>query len=170
VRDGDAVASLSPSEIFEVDFQIDFKDAAIGHQHKVLNMANGAFVRELSNCRTFCSQRDIAAMHASGMALGGNLNNAIVFDGDSILTPGGVRYADEAVRHKMLDAIGDLALAGTPLFGRYSGNRAGHALTNMLLRELFSRQDAFRMIICDHNAAQRLPGVGVSRVDIPVAA
>jgi len=170
VRHGTAYAKISPSESFEIEFQIDFEDAAIGQQKKHLNMANGAFVSELCNSRTFCRQSDVDEMRASGLALGGNLKNAIVVDGDEILTPGGLRYSDEAVRHKMLDALGDLALAGTPMFGKYTGYRAGHTLTNKLLRELFSRPDAFVMTICDEQTARRLPGVGVRRVDIPVAA
>lgn len=170
VREGDAVARLSPSQSFEIDFHIDFKDAAIGRQDKTLNMANGAFVRELCDSRTFCRQSDVEEMHANGLALGGTISNAVVVDGDSILTPGGLRYDDEAVRHKMLDALGDLALSGAPLLGRYTGTRAGHALTNKLLRALFARPDAYRMVVCDDSTALRLPGVGVQRTDIPAVA
>ena len=101
-------------------------------------MANGAFVRELSDSRTFCRQSDVDAMRANGLALGGTLENAVVFEGERVLSPGGLRHADEPVRHKMLDAVGDLALAGGPILGRYTGERAGHALTNRLLRALFA--------------------------------
>jgi len=87
-----------------------------------------------------------------------------------VMTPGGMRYQDEAVRHKMLDALGDLALAGAPLLASYSGYRAGHALTNKLVRALFADPDAFEMVQCDEDTALRLPGVGVCRADIPVAA
>ena len=170
VRDGEAVARLSPSDIFEISFHIQFEDAAIGQQEKRLNMANGAFVKELCNSRTFCRQSDIDAMHENGLALGGTLANAVVVDGASVMTPGGMRYQDEAVRHKMLDALGDLALAGAPLLASYSGYRAGHALTNKLVRALFADPDAFEMVQCDEDTALRLPGVGVCRADIPVAA
>jgi len=170
VRAGDAVARLEPSNTFEIEFRIDFEDAAIGQQQKSLNMANGAFVRELCDSRTFCRQSDVDTMRANGLAQGGTLANAIVVDGDTILSPGGLRHADEAVRHKMLDALGDLSLAGAPLFGRYTGHRAGHALTNRLLRALFARPDAYRMILCGPEAARRLPGVGVLRADIPAVA
>lgn len=170
VRDGDATARLSPSDQFEIEFHIEFDDAAIGRQSKYLNMANGAFVRELSNSRTFCRHSDIESMRANGLARGGSLRNAVVVDGENILTPGGLRHADEAVRHKMLDALGDLALAGAPIFGRYSGHRAGHALTNKLLRALFARPTAFQMVICDEHAALGLPGVGVRDADIPAVA
>ena len=109
-------------------------------------------------------------MHANGLALGGTLSNAVVVDGETVLSPGGLRHHDEAVRHKMLDALGDLALAGTPIFGRYYGRRAGHALTNKLLRALFAQPDAYRMVVCDDRAALRLPGVGVRHADIPAVA
>jgi UDP-3-O-[3-hydroxymyristoyl] N-acetylglucosamine deacetylase len=168
VREGEAVARLEPSEMLQIDFCIDFEDAAIGHQEKSLNMSNGAFVRELCDSRTFCRQADVDAMRANGLALGGNLENAVVFQGDLVLSPGGLRYADEPVRHKMLDALGDLALAGGPILGRYTGHRAGHAMTNRLLRALFARPDAWEFVECGLPTGQKLPGVGVLRSDIPV--
>ena len=167
VRDGEAVARLEPSEMLEIDFRIDFTDAAIGSQNKSLNMANGAFVRELSDSRTFCRNSDVIAMQKLGLALGGTLENAVVFDGDQILNPGGLRYADEPVRHKMLDALGDLALAGGPLLGRYTGIRAGHALTNRLLRALFATPGAWRIDDCSAHTGGKLPGVGVHQGDLP---
>jgi len=170
LREGTALARLEPAEDFEISFRIEFADAAIGAQEKRLNMANGAFVRELCDSRTFCLQRDIAAMRARGLALGGSFENAVVVDGARVLSPGGLRYADEAVRHKMLDALGDLSLAGAPLFGRYVGIRAGHALTNRLLRALFERPGAFEEVECDAAAARRLPGVGIARSDFPAVA
>jgi UDP-3-O-[3-hydroxymyristoyl] N-acetylglucosamine deacetylase len=171
VREGPALARLEPAETLEIDFEIDFADAAIGHQRKRLSMANGAFLRELSDCRTFCRQADVEAMLAQGLALGGNPGeNAVVFDGDKVLSPGGLRRADEPVRHKMLDALGDLALAGAPILGRYTGNRAGHAMTNRLLRALFADPTAFRLIECDPARRRLLPGTGVNRDDIPAVA
>ena len=167
VREGEAVARLEPSDMLEIDFRIDFDDAAIGRQERRLNMSNGAFVRELSDCRTFCRQADVDAMHARGLALGGTLENAVVFDGDRILSPGGLRRADEPVRHKMLDALGDLALAGGPLLGRYTGERAGHAMTNKLLRALFADPEAYRIEGCGGRVGEKLPGVGVNRADLP---
>ena len=170
VRDGDAVARLDPSDTMEMDFRIDFADVAIGQQHKTMSLANGAFVRELCDSRTFCRQTDVDAMRAKGLALGGNLRNAVVFEGDRVLTPGGLRHADEPVRHKMLDALGDLALAGGPMLARYTGVRAGHALTNQLLRALFATPGAFAMVDCGPLAGLQLPGVGVHRADIPAVA
>ncbi|MDM7931946.1 UDP-3-O-acyl-N-acetylglucosamine deacetylase [Tabrizicola sp.] len=168
VRDGDAVARLDPADMLEIDFRISFEDAAIGTQTRRLNMANGAFVRELCDSRTFCRQVDVDAMRQAGLALGGTMENAVVFRGDKVLSPGGLRHADEPVRHKMLDALGDLALAGGPILGRYTGDRAGHALTNRLLRALFADPEAWRMVDCGPQTLGKLPGVGVHVGDLPL--
>ena len=170
VRDGAASARLSPADGLKIDFEIEFDDAAIGHQRKTLSMANGAFVRELSASRTFCRKSDVDAMQANGLALGGTFDNAVVVDGDRILSPGGLREADEPVRHKMLDALGDLALAGGPILGLYTGERAGHAMTNRLLRALFAQPQAWRSVRCDAATEANLPGVGVKPADLPVLA
>lgn len=165
-----ARATLSPSDRLRIEFHIDFEDAAIGRQSKMLDMANGAFARELCDSRTFCRRADVDAMRSSGLALGGTLDNAVVVDGDAVLTPGGLRHADEAVRHKMLDALGDLALAGGPILGHYTGIRAGHALTNTLLRALFETPGAARMVVCDAQTSDRLPGAGLVMAEIPQVA
>jgi UDP-3-O-[3-hydroxymyristoyl] N-acetylglucosamine deacetylase len=170
VREGNAVARLEPSDMLEIDFRIDFAEAAIGQQSKKLNMANGAFVRELSDSRTFCRNSDVIAMRERGLALGGTLENAVVFEGDQVLSPGGLRHSDEPVRHKMLDALGDLALAGAPILGRYTGVRAGHAMTNRLLRKLFATPGAWMEQNCEGLAGGKLPGVGVHRGDLPARA
>ncbi|MCM2560693.1 UDP-3-O-acyl-N-acetylglucosamine deacetylase [Lutimaribacter sp. EGI FJ00015] len=161
VRRGDAWARLDPAATLTIDFHIDFTDPAIGRQHKVLNMSNGSFVRELCDSRTFCRKADVDTMRANGLALGGTFENAVVVDGDRVLSPGGLRHRDEAVRHKMLDALGDLSLAGAPLFAAYTGHRAGHALTNDLLRALFDRPLSWRWVTCDAAMSARLPGAGV---------
>ena len=168
VRDGLAVARLEPADMLEIDFRIDFAEAAIGHQERRLNMSNGAFVRELSDSRTFCRQSDVEAMQANGLALGGTLENAVVFEGDKVLSPGGLRHSDEPVRHKMLDALGDLSLAGGPILGRYTGVRAGHAMTNRLLRALFADKTAFRLVNVSEMTGQKLPGMGVHVGDLPM--
>jgi UDP-3-O-[3-hydroxymyristoyl] N-acetylglucosamine deacetylase len=165
-REGDAFARLEPAEGLEMDFAIEFTDAAIGRQRRVANLANGRFVRELCDSRTFCRQADVDAMRAAGLALGGTYDNAVVVDGDVVLSPGGFRHADEAVRHKMLDALGDLYLAGAPILARYTGERAGHMLTNRLLRTLFATPGAVRFVECDTNLAARLPGMGVNVADL----
>lgn len=170
VRSGDAWARLEPNENLTIDFSIQFEDAAIGVQRKKLNMSNGSFVRELCDSRTFCRQADVDAMREQGLALGGTLENAVVVDGEDVLSPGGLRHRDEAVRHKMLDALGDLALAGAPIIGAYTGNRAGHAMTNDLLCKMMREPGAFRMIVCDGATAARLPGAGVHLGEIPAVA
>lgn len=171
VRDGNATATIAPCDTLRIDFEIDFTDAAIGHQKKSLVMNNGSFARELCDSRTFCRHADVVAMQANGLALGGSAGeNAVVFDGDAVLSPGGLRHADEPVRHKMLDALGDLALAGAPLLGHYTGVRAGHSLTNTLLRALFATPGAVRMVNCDADIAARLPGHGLVWDEIPAVA
>ncbi|WP_336097004.1 UDP-3-O-acyl-N-acetylglucosamine deacetylase [Roseovarius sp. CH_XMU1461] len=170
VRRGDAVARLSPHKTLLIDFAIDFADAAIGVQRKRLNMSNGSFVRELSDSRTFCRKADIDEMLANGLARGGTMDNAVVVDGDKVLSPGGLRHQDEAVRHKMLDALGDLALAGAPILGHYEGSRAGHALTNELLRVLFATPGAVEWVTCDAAMEAELPGAGVHWGEVPQVA
>ncbi len=165
-----AKARLDPADTLEINFHIDFADEAIGVQDKHLKMANGAFVRELSDCRTFCRKSDVDAMRENGLALGGTYDNAVVVDGDAVLSPGGLRHDDEPVRHKMLDALGDLYLAGAPILGRYTGEKAGHALTNKLLRKLFATRGAWAYVTVDHETAARLPGAGVSQRDLAVCA
>lgn len=163
-------ARLSPADTFTMSFHIDFQDAAIGSQDKQLVLSNGTFVRELCDSRTFCRQSDVDTMRANGLALGGTLENAVVVDGDKVLSPGGMRHSDEPVRHKMLDALGDLALAGAPIIGHYTGHRAGHSMTNMLLHALFNTPGALRLVECDAADAARLPGVGVVPQDMPAVA
>lgn len=169
-NDHGAIARLDPADLFEIAFDIDFTDAAIGRQSKTLTLANGSFVKELCDCRTFCRQADVDAMRKAGLALGGSYDNAVVVDGASVLSPGGLRRSDEPVRHKMLDALGDLALAGAPILARYHGVKAGHALTNTLLRALFTDPTAWRHEVCAPEIAARLPGIGVSTRDLPRAA
>ncbi len=171
VSDGEASASLAPDNTLRIDFEIDFEDAAIGQQHKSLVMSNGSFARELCDSRTFCLQSDVDEMQANGLALGGTPGeNAVVFNAGQVISPGGLRHRDEPVRHKMLDALGDLALAGAPLIGRYTGVRAGHSLTNTLLRELFATPGAVRMVVCDSDMVARLPGYGLIWDEIPAVA
>jgi len=140
---GGRFAELAPAKRFEMDFRIDFEDPAIGVQHKSMALVNGTFVAELSDCRTFGRLSDVERLRAAGLGLGGSLQNAIVIDDGRVLNPEGLRRPDEFVRHKMLDAIGDLALAGAPIIGRYSADKAGHEITNLLLRELFARPDTW---------------------------
>lgn len=146
---GPASASLFPATGgagLELDFRIDFPDAAIGRQAVALSLDPARFADELAGCRTFVRLAEIEALRRAGLARGGDLSNAVVVDGARVLNPGGLRRPDEFVRHKMLDAVGDLALAGMPLIGRYVGDRAGHGVTNDLLRALFADRDAFEIV------------------------
>ena len=170
VRQGEAVARLDPADGLIIDFTIDFAEGAIGRQTKRLDMANGTFLRELFDSRTFCRQSDVDAMRAAGLGLGGSYANAVVVEGARVLTPGGLRHPDEPVRHKMLDALGDLATAGAPLLARYTGLRAGHALTNALLRALFADPANYRRIACTEAQARRLPGVALGPADLAAVA
>lgn len=170
VRHGDAFARLDPADSLEMRFHIDFPDEAIGAQNKSMTLANGSFVRELCDSRTFCRQADVAAMRAQGLALGGTYENAVVVEGAQVLSPGGLRHADEAVRHKMLDALGDLALAGAPILGRYTGVKAGHGITNMLLHALFADPLAVRMETCDAPTTAILPGAHLQKSDLRLVA
>ncbi len=166
-----AHARLEPAPALSIAFEIDYpQDAAIGRQAKDLEMCNGAFVRELSDSRTFCRQADVAAMQASGLALGGSYENAVVFEGARVLSPGGLRHSDEPVRHKMLDAMGDLAVAGAPILGRYVGWRAGHLLTGRLLRALMADPEAYEWMTLTAEDAHALPGAGLSSGDLQHAA
>ena len=168
-REG-AKASIAPAEGLEIEFHIDFEDDAIGSQTKVLDMRNGSFARELCDSRTFCRRTDVEAMRENGLALGGTLDNAVVVQGDEVLTPGGFRHTDEAVRHKMLDALGDLYLAGGPILGRFVGEKSGHSMTNTLLRKLFETPGAIRPVLCTPEQAARLPGQGLVWDEIPEVA
>jgi UDP-3-O-[3-hydroxymyristoyl] N-acetylglucosamine deacetylase len=165
-EEGGAMAELLPAPELSIAFEIDFPGTAIGRQDGALGMANGAFLRELADCRTFCRLAEVEAMQSAGLALGGSLENAIVVDGMRILNPGGLRRADEFVRHKMLDALGDLALAGAPIIGAYRAVRGGHATTNRLLRRLFDTPGAWRLVNVDTRRAARLPGAGIGPEDL----
>ena len=154
VSKGDAFAELSPLDHFEIDFTIEFPDTIIGHQSADLDMRNGNFVHDLADCRTFCRVEDVEGMRAAGRALGGSLENALVIDGDHYQNAEGPRRVDECVRHKMLDALGDLMLAGAPILGQYRGYKAGHSLTNLLLREVFATPGAVNL---RHASAAELP-------------
>ena len=163
-------ARLSPFKRPEMEYFIDFDDLVIGKQSKILNMSNGSFVKELCSSRTFCSNKDVEIMQRNGLALGGTYSNAVVVDGDKVLSPGGMRFQDEAVRHKMLDAFGDLALAGAPILGKYEGHKAGHFITNSLLRKLFSKPDCYVIENCCEDVFNLLPGSGVNLAEFTAVA
>lgn len=145
VIDGDKRATLRPADGFEVAFEIVFDSAAIGRQSVDMAMDEQAFREELADCRTFGFLRDVEALRAMGLARGGSMDNCVVIDGDRVLNPEGLRRPDEFVRHKALDAIGDLYVLGGPMLGRFEGVCAGHGLNNALVRALLARPDAWRL-------------------------
>ncbi len=147
VENGQSHAALRPSPIgLDLSVSIDFAAPAIGRQALSMRLSAAAFRAELARARTFALVEDVSALRASGLALGGSLDNAVVVDGAAVLNPGGLRMPDEFVRHKMLDAVGDLALAGGVLRGRYVAHRAGHTLNNQLLRALFADEANWRVV------------------------
>ncbi|MDE2006589.1 MAG: UDP-3-O-acyl-N-acetylglucosamine deacetylase [Rhodospirillales bacterium] len=141
VEDGEGFAELRPvaaADGLDMRLSIDFAAAAIGRQDIALRLSPASFRAELAAARTFAQANEIAALRAAGLARGGSLENAVVVDGDAVLNPGGLRMEREFARHKLLDAVGDLALAGVELRGRFVAHRSGHALNNRLLRALFA--------------------------------
>lgn len=145
VVDGDKRAALKPADRFEVAFEIRFDSKAIARQAVDLVMDETAFRNELADCRTFGFLHEVEALRAMGLARGGSMENAVVIDGDRVLNPEGLRRPDEFVRHKALDAIGDLYVLGMPVIGRFEGVLAGHGLNNALVRALVARPQAFRV-------------------------
>ena len=145
VRDGDKLARLEPFFGFKLDFMIDFKHPAVDKtgQHCVVDFAEQAYRSEIGRARTFGFAHEVEALREIGLARGGSLDNAIVLDEHRILNNEELRYDDEFVRHKILDAIGDLYLAGHPIVGSYIAKKSGHALNNALLRKLFEDPTAF---------------------------
>ncbi len=141
-----ARASLAPSPYPSMDFVLDFDNPAIGHQEKSWRLTDGAFKVELARARTFGFAEEVERLRKAGLIRGGSLDNAVVIGDDRVLNREGLRFGDEFVRHKMLDALGDLYLAGAPIEGRFSGLRSGHALNNQLLRTLFADRDAWMLV------------------------
>lgn len=146
VEQGEAFAELRPCPFaFDMALSIAFDAPAIGRQALTLRLTAESFRAELARARTFTLVGEVAQMRAAGLAQGGSLDNAVVVDGARVLNPGGLRMNDEFVRHKLLDAVGDLALAGAPLLGRFVAHRTGHALNNRLLRALFADPANWRL-------------------------
>lgn len=138
IVDGDKSACLEPASGFSLDYQIDFSNPVIGRQSMTVNLTDGVFKDEISRARTFGFLHEAEALWAAGLAKGASLDNAVVVSGDRILNEDGLRFDDECVRHKILDAVGDLYMAGAPILGHYAGQRASHALNNKVLRALFA--------------------------------
>ena len=143
VREGKRWARLSPADGLRIDFEIEYDNALISRQVCRFAAGDGAFKAELSRSRTFGFAHEVEALHGLGLARGASLDNAVVVSGDKVLNANGLRYADEFVRHKVLDTVGDLYLAGSPLKGHLEGFCSGHALNHRLLRELFETDGAW---------------------------
>ena len=149
IEEGDKWVRFEPYEGFKVSFSIDFKHPAIQgrSQYSEIDFSSTSFVREVSRARTFGFMNQIEELRANNLALGGSLNNAIVMDEYRILNEDGLRYEDEFVKHKILDAIGDLYLLGSSLIGAFSAHKAGHALNNKILRKLLADESAWEEVI-----------------------
>jgi len=154
VTEGDKRAVLSPADRFEMVFEILFDTPAIGRQRIELAVDEQSFRKELADCRTFGFLAEVDALRAAGLARGASLDNVVVFDGDAVVNPAGLRRPDECVRHKALDAVGDLYLLGAPLIGRFEGIYAGHSLNNAVVRALLARPDAWRLTSLEQELAR----------------
>lgn len=146
VESRDASAALSPSESLEFDFVIEFDTAAIGTQHLFWPFSTRGFRRDIAPARTFGFVHELDTLLKAGLAKGASLDNTLAIDGALLRNPERLRFPDEFVRHKILDAVGDLALADAPVIGRFEGRRSGHALNNRLLRAVFSDPANFEFV------------------------
>lgn len=145
ITSGSRRMSLRPSDETTIELEIDFESAAIARQSCFFTMSEAAFKAEIARARTFGFEHEVAQLRAAGLARGGSLDNAVVISGNRVLNTEGLRYGDEFVRHKVLDCIGDLYLAGAPILGHVAARRSGHAINNQLLRKLFADRRAWRV-------------------------
>lgn len=146
LKDGDKEIILSPADGQYFGFEIEFGSKAIGRQKYTWQMRGKTFAKEIAAARTFGFLHEVEALRKMGLARGGSLDNAIVVDGDNVMNPDGLRFKNEFVRHKILDAVGDLYLAGAQLMGHYHGVKAGHAMNNRILHTLFADASAFEFV------------------------
>lgn len=148
VKDGPKTAALLPVDDygFYLDATIDFKAEAIGRQRKMLELTENSFFREIAFARTFGMMAELRQLHSMGLGQGASMENAIAVEDDKVLNPEGLRVKDEFVRHKILDAIGDLALIGAPVIGRYVSEQPGHSINNLLVREVLKNEDAWDVV------------------------
>ncbi len=146
VINDDSSVELKPNKQFSIDFEIDFPSKLISRQSCQLQLINGNYKSDIASARTFGFEKDVDTLRSKGLALGGSLNNAVVVGNNKILNKEGLRFKDEFVRHKILDSIGDLYLAGAPIQGYFFGHKSGHYLNNLLLKSLFSDDTNFEYI------------------------
>ncbi|NLG60149.1 MAG: UDP-3-O-acyl-N-acetylglucosamine deacetylase [Gammaproteobacteria bacterium] len=154
VRDGDKIARFEPYDGFRLGFTIEFNHPAIpvSESRAEVEFSTEAYIREVSRARTFGFMRDLEFMRERNLGLGGSMDNAIVLDEFRVLNEDGLRYANEFVRHKILDAIGDLYLAGYPILGAFEGFKSGHALNNKLVRALLAEESAWEIVTFPESA------------------
>lgn len=157
VEDGDKWAEITPSDGFCLDLTIDFNHPAMDRelQHFHLDFSGKSFVKELARARTFCFMRDVEYMHAHNLALGGSLENAVVLDDYRVINPEGLRYPNEFVKHKMLDAVGDLYMNGHSILGSFKAYKTGHKLNNMLLRAVLADASNYELIAIEGRTEQQ---------------
>jgi len=146
VENDDSSVELKPNNQFSIDFEIDFPSKFVSKQSCQLQLVNGNYKTDIASARTFGFERDVDMLRSNGLALGGSLDNAVVVGETKILNSDGLRFKDEFVRHKILDSIGDLYLAGAPIQGYFLGNKSGHYLNNLLLRSLFADKNNYEYI------------------------
>ena len=168
-HDGGFAEFLPAESGFRLDVEIDFKSPAIGRQRRVFDLDPATFRRDIARARTFGFVSDVQALWRAGYALGSSLENSVAIDGDAILNPEGLRYADEFVRHKALDAVGDLSLAGSPIIGVYRTYRPGHKLNAMALEALFEHRSAYELLEAQPAASTR-SGRGSAAPHVPAGA
>lgn len=155
IEDGDKWAELKPFNGFRVDFAIDFvhPEIARSQQHMMMDFSTSAFVKDISRARTFGFMTDIEYLRANNLALGGSMENAVVLDEFKVLNPDGLRYEDEFVKHKILDALGDLYVSGHAIIGEFKAYKTGHALNNQLVRAMLAQQDAWELVDFEQESA-----------------
>ena len=146
VSHNNSSVKIIPNNQFSIDFEIDFPSQLVSKQSCQLQLINGNYKTDIAAARTFGFEKDVEHLRSNGLALGGSLDNAVVVGENEILNKDGLRYTDEFVRHKILDSIGDLYLAGSPIIGYFYGNKSGHYLNNQLLRKLFSDESNYEYI------------------------
>jgi len=146
VSEGESTAMLLPAPEFKITYKIEFDHPAIGVQSYHLNCSDVSYEEEICAARTFGFLRDVEYLQAKGLALGGSLKNAVVLDDERIINKEGLRFQDEFVKHKILDAIGDLSLLGIPIIGHFVAFKSGHRLNNLLLKELMVQRDSWTMV------------------------
>ncbi|MCK4867580.1 MAG: UDP-3-O-[3-hydroxymyristoyl] N-acetylglucosamine deacetylase, partial [Alphaproteobacteria bacterium] len=149
VEDGDSVARIEPWMGSSINIELDFETAVIGRQSIFVDMLADSFREKLSRARTFGFLHEVEALQAAGLARGGSMENAVVISGDTVLNEGGLRFDDECARHKALDCVGDLYLAGATIIGHFHGVRPGHAINNKLLRKLMADDSAWELVEMD---------------------